>query len=335
MLPGFHEDVECGRDRTVTADKSDSSNSEPMPEHPGEENTTEANGEENPEHNPTEDYLQVEIDNETEDCARLMDELVLDGAGDDDSSTSVLKESDLELQNEMTEKLKNLHDVKFCVWGSPRLRSSRSDDILTKTKPLKYLPALSATSNLELQGTGLQEFPMNRALNVSNLSDLEGEKPVLMVREGTFAGRGRHRDGADIDVVYRVREARGGKGYCVCVARDPWEAAEGGRGLPLNLTITSSFNSTSLDGSFTKDVRIGKLCFSRVSIVYFQSEANSRPNSASIISQSDDVLTSGEYSEYYTNLQQIGKGAFGYVKMAYRNEDGLLVSNYYVGFIRC
>lgn len=240
----------------MTGDKSDSSNSEPTPGHPDDGNSTEVKDVETPEHKTAEDYLQVEIDNATEDCARLVDELVLDGTGDDDSSTSVLKESDLELQNEMTEKLKNLHELKFCVWGSSRLRSSRSDDILTKIKPVKFLPTLSATSNLDLQGTGLQEFPMNRALNVSNLSDLEGEKPVVMVREGTFAGRGRHRDGADIDVVYRVREARGRKGYCVCIARDPWEAAEGGRGPALNLTITSSFNSTSLDGSFTKDVSL-------------------------------------------------------------------------------
>lgn len=69
-----------------------------------------------------------------------------------------------------------------------------------------------------------------------------------------------------------------------------------------------------------------KIFFKEIMCGVFQSDVQSRPNSASIISQSDDVLTSGEYSEYYTNLQQIGKGAFGYVKMAYRNHDGLLVS---------
>jgi PAS domain-containing serine/threonine kinase len=43
------------------------------------------------------------------------------------------------------------------------------------------------------------------------------------------------------------------------------------------------------------------------------------------MSQCDDDQTCGDYGELYTTLQQIGKGAFGYVKMAFRNEDGLLV----------
>jgi 2-iminoacetate synthase ThiH len=45
----------------------------------------------------------------------------------------------------------------------------------------------------------------------------------------------------------------------------------------------------------------------------------------SVLSQCDDDQTCGDYGELYTTLQQIGKGAFGYVKMAFRNEDGLLV----------
>lgn len=44
-----------------------------------------------------------------------------------------------------------------------------------------------------------------------------------------------------------------------------------------------------------------------------------------MISQSDEILTAGEYSQHYTNIMGIGKGAFGYVKMAFRNSDGLLV----------
>ena len=50
-----------------------------------------------------------------------------------------------------------------------------------------------------------------------------------------------------------------------------------------------------------------------------------QPHCVSALSQCDDDPTCGDYGELYTTLQQIGKGAFGYVKMAFRNEDGLLV----------
>lgn len=264
LLPGFCEDVDYGRDRTVTADRSDLSNSDPMPDQPcpsiPQDEDSVVNESIIPEDCPvdsTEDYLQVEVSNSAQDCAQLLEDLLIDSACEEDSSTGAIGESDLELQNEMTEKLSSLNEGGFHVWRSEaRLRSSRSDDVLAKAKPPNTMQVPGATSNLDLQGTGLREFPMNRALNVSNLSDLEGEQEVRTVREGTFAGQGRHRDGADIDVVYRVRESERERerGYYVWVARDPWEAAEGGRGLPPNLTITSSFNSTSIEGSLTKDV---------------------------------------------------------------------------------
>lgn len=56
-----------------------------------------------------------------------------------------------------------------------------------------------------------------------------------------------------------------------------------------------------------------------------QSNVIPQPHSVSVLSQCDDDQTCGDYGELYTTLQQIGKGAFGYVKMAFRNEDGLLV----------
>lgn len=54
-------------------------------------------------------------------------------------------------------------------------------------------------------------------------------------------------------------------------------------------------------------------------------QPSTRLGSVSVLSQCDEDQTSGDYGEHYTTLQQIGKGAFGYVKMAFRNEDGLLV----------
>lgn len=43
--------------------------------------------------------------------------------------------------------------------------------------------------------------------------------------------------------------------------------------------------------------------------------------------EEEELLVAGDFGEHYTVLRQIGKGAFGCVKMSYRNIDGLLVSN--------
>lgn len=42
--------------------------------------------------------------------------------------------------------------------------------------------------------------------------------------------------------------------------------------------------------------------------------------------EEEELLVAGDFNDHYTVLRQIGKGAFGCVKMSYRNCDGLLVS---------
>ncbi|KAK7861668.1 hypothetical protein R5R35_005350 [Gryllus longicercus] len=138
--------------------------------------------------------------------------------------------------------------------------------------------------------------------------------------DGSFIGFGRHKDGSNLDIVYRVRGVVLSSGrvvYCVWVSRDPEEVAEGGRAGGGNLTLTSSFNST-IDNSLGQAIR--SCAQSNV-----PASAGNRSGSVSVLSQCEDEQTSGEYGEHYSTLQQIGKGAFGYVKMAFRNEDGLLV----------
>ncbi|RVE39832.1 hypothetical protein evm_015518, partial [Chilo suppressalis] len=51
---------------------------------------------------------------------------------------------------------------------------------------------------------------------------------------------------------------------------------------------------------------------------------SSRPQSISLASQCGDEQTAGDYSKHYVTLKQIGKGAYGCVKMAYRRSDRLL-----------
>ncbi|XP_069682889.1 PAS domain-containing serine/threonine-protein kinase isoform X2 [Periplaneta americana] len=154
--------------------------------------------------------------------------------------------------------------------------------------------------------------------------DLEDKVEVGILKkfvDGSYVGFGRHRDASNLDIVYRVRGvalACGRLVYCVWVSRDPEEIGEGGRYCGGNLTLTSSFNST-IDNSLGQAIR------SCAQSNIIPQQPSTRPGSVSVLSQCDDDQTCGDYGEQYTTLQQIGKGAFGYVKMAFRNEDGLLV----------
>lgn len=129
--------------------------------------------------------------------------------------------------------------------------------------------------------------------------------------EGHFLGFGKHRDGSNIELVYQVRLVQlrcGRQLYCVWISRDS-EEEDPQYG---NLTFTSSLDSSAIEPSFGQEIQA-------------RAQNTSRPGSVSIMTQCEDELVMGEYGERYTTLQQIGKGAYGFVKMAYRNEDNALV----------
>lgn len=129
--------------------------------------------------------------------------------------------------------------------------------------------------------------------------------------EGHFIGFGKHRDGSKIELVYQVRLVQlrcGRELYCVWISRDSEEEEQ----LYGNLTFTSSLDSSAIEPSLGQEIRA-------------RAHSASRPSSLSMMTQCEDELITGEYGDKFTTLQQIGKGAFGFVKMAYRNEDNLLV----------
>ncbi|XP_068085180.1 PAS domain-containing serine/threonine-protein kinase [Anabrus simplex] len=174
---------------------------------------------------------------------------------------------------------------------------------------------------LDMQLTSTPAVNSKRILKRVFSKDLEVKTDTAQKRfpDGSFVGFGRHKDGSNLDVLYRVRGiilSSGRTVYCVWVSRDPEELGEGGRNCAGNLTLTSSFNST-VDNSLGQAIR--SCAQSNVP------QGGNRSGSVSVLSQCEDDQTCGEYSELYTTLQQIGKGAFGYVKMAFRNSDGLLV----------
>lgn len=154
--------------------------------------------------------------------------------------------------------------------------------------------------------------------------------------DGKYKGEAIHCDGNVIDILYTISSQDlpcGRKVYCVWICRDVTEyddedIDEDDSKHP-NLTLTfNSINSTietsnsghpnkySINASTTGGGGGGG-----VSAV----NASSRPNSVSLLSQCEDEQISGDFCKHYTTLKQIGKGAFGYVKMAFRHTDRMLV----------
>lgn len=137
---------------------------------------------------------------------------------------------------------------------------------------------------------------------------------LLSIAEGSYTGLGRHRDGSHIAIVYQIRRVdleEGSSIYCLWVSRD----LEVDSCPPQYPTPSSPLRSLTL-GSVSSDTEA-----SREDI----SDHMEHKGSAQHEETAESEYTSGLYAEHYTTLQQIGKGAYGCVKMAYRNSDRLLV----------
>ncbi|KAJ2940611.1 hypothetical protein O0L34_g14717 [Tuta absoluta] len=122
-------------------------------------------------------------------------------------------------------------------------------------------------------------------------------------RDGTYRGRVIHRDGTELNVLYTVSTMQLGNGSLVrCV----W----------LGVALEDSNRHTTLASS--------RASTADNSLVFGNKSASSRPHSMSLMSQCGEEQVAGDYSKHYVTLKQIGKGAYGCVKMAYRRSDRLL-----------
>ncbi|KAG5677457.1 hypothetical protein PVAND_007215 [Polypedilum vanderplanki] len=172
--------------------------------------------------------------------------------------------------------------------------------------------------------------------------------------DGKYKGEAVHADGNIIDIVYTINRhnliSSNSTIYLIWISRDRGsesinEDEEGDDDKQFNLTLTlNSFTSTidnSVGGAAIKNTTASSACISNATSMMTSATAGtntlanitsqaSRPNSLSIISQCEEEQISGEYSKNYTTLKQIGKGAYGFVKMAYRNSDKLLVISKFI-----
>lgn len=175
--------------------------------------------------------------------------------------------------------------------------------------------------------------PQNR---ISTNVTITPSTQTMRYNDGKYKGVCIHCDGNVIDVLYTISGQDlpcGRRVYCVWISRDVTDYGEEDDeddGKHPNLTLTfNSVNSTietSMSGQPTKcsvNASGGMSVVSSSGMIGVN--ASTRPNSVSLLSQCEEDQISGDYSKHYTTLKQIGKGAFGYVKMAFRHTDRLLV----------
>ncbi|XP_050395155.1 PAS domain-containing serine/threonine-protein kinase [Patella vulgata] len=155
----------------------------------------------------------------------------------------------------------------------------------------------------------------NKAKHKRSLNILEQHQSF------SFSGTGQHADGWNIGIMFQVKKVELGDGshiFCMWISRDPEEPGEGGRSYA-SLTLASSFNST-LDQSLA-GLSLGEvLC----------NKANSESKIEDTTEDEKKIIDSkspefGQYSQNYDTLMSIGKGAFGFVKLAQRQTDDLQV----------
>ncbi|XP_067135737.1 PAS domain-containing serine/threonine-protein kinase-like isoform X1 [Centruroides vittatus] len=214
----------------------------------------------------------------------------------------------------------------------PLLYISKDDSHLNVNPELKSPPSISEISLPERVSSSCSNALPDSCAAVTSPQDGSLSmrlREILMTRssqeslhsipEGSYFGLGRHRDGSDLGINYQIRRIELDDGqilYCLWVARDMEESYDGH---PYNTTWTSnSLNSASTISVDTPTAFVGQSPREWV-----ESQNFSQPQS--VTEPLDTEYVSGEYVEKYVTLQQIGKGAFGCVKMAYRNSDHLLV----------
>ena len=142
---------------------------------------------------------------------------------------------------------------------------------------------------------------------------------------GCFYGLARHRTGAEVSILYQVKRIilRSSEViYCIWVTRDSEEAGGRTHGqLTLASTIGGDVTEPLVEAESRDCVDTSEAA---------QSEA--APSDESGVEAADkfgdvslDTLTLGDYADNYVTLNQVGKGAFGFVFTAYKTCDKLLV----------
>ncbi|XP_069752512.1 PAS domain-containing serine/threonine-protein kinase isoform X2 [Narcine bancroftii] len=177
-----------------------------------------------------------------------------------------------------------------------------SSEISATEHSLKHSSFLEIVGNKgKLKGHATSTPKSQRYLNrkISLKADYE-------IGEGNYTGNCYHRDGSRLCITFQVKCLNlqdGGKLYCVWVV---WDQTPSRREAALKNLLMSTLNSTSLSAEHS--ISLGEV---------IMESARSHG-----LKYSEDLETvkafEGEYSEYYTTVSPLGKGAFGFVWTAYQ-----------------
>ncbi|XP_033251438.1 PAS domain-containing serine/threonine-protein kinase-like [Drosophila miranda] len=190
------------------------------------------------------------------------------------------------------------------------------DDILTLVNPSKKFPSDEYDESLSHLNEMSWDKVKSQSIEACDASSSNPATRLLSSINGNFLGEAIHADGTVIDVVYSVLLhvlPCSRRVYCIWVCRDPSNRLESDKYNYANLTSTFNSMASTIEQSLGQVIKTTA------------AQNSSRPNSLSLMSKYEDELYSGDYSKHYTSIRQIGKGAYGYVNMAFRNTDRLLV----------
>ena len=195
-------------------------------------------------------------------------------------------------------------------------------DVLTST------PATSGKKRRPRANSSL-DLSRNRMKHLDRSSqDQRSLDRLDNMPSGCFYGLARHRTGAEVSILYQVKRIilRSSEVvYCIWVTRDAEEA--GGRTHAL-LTLASRLGEDSTE-PLVEDERRDSVDTQEGA----QTDTLPVPLILDGSKQEDDkfgdvsvdTLTLGVYADKYVTLNQIGKGAFGFVYTAYKTSDKLVV----------
>eukprot|EP00054_Salpingoeca_dolichothecata_P027677 m.204174 g.204174 ORF g.204174 m.204174 type:complete len:1076 (-) comp26019_c0_seq5:66-3293(-) len=165
------------------------------------------------------------------------------------------------------------------------------------------------------------------------------------ISEGSFVGFARHKDGSKLRVSYQVKKVLMGDQttmYCAWICRDSTFATHAA----LPSTLESLFDdfelqerrlSQSFSRSMSSVVSERHSPIQEEQPILLEEEADDDETSkpAGLVTPSNEdllekELISGEFSNHYESLEQIGKGSFGFVRRALRRSDKQVVVVKYI-----
>ncbi|PRD30360.1 UNVERIFIED_CONTAM: PAS domain-containing serine/threonine-protein kinase [Trichonephila clavipes] len=206
----------------------------------------------------------------------------------------------------------------FCSHESDSDKDDKESFLLPSNMSVTELNSLSCKerthstclSDCDIKCAGLlTRISTPRDVNLRPLSDNSSRS----LEGGEFIGLGRHRDGTNIAIMYYLKKVTLDDGkylHCLWVSHDSEEM----KSSPISKARNDNVRTRTQETAETKSDCETSTC--------------GDASESSVLS--DSVYVEGEFSDKYTIIEHLRKGAFGCIKRTYRNSDGLLVISKFI-----